>query len=158
MSPEALTRRYIWLALAAYTAADLGRRGVWPAPPGTARRLFTLGAALYLGHVAGAFAVFHDWSHGAAYAETARQTAELTGLDWGGGLYVNYAFTLLWVAETVWWWASPHGYKNRPGALDVTVRAIFLFMIVNGAVVFVAGPTRWVGLLITALLLATWRR
>ena len=33
---------------------------------------------------------------------SARQTAEVFGLDWGGGLYVNYAFTAAWVADVAW--------------------------------------------------------
>ena len=37
------------------------------------------------------------------------------------------------------------------------MRAFFLFMIVNGAVVFVSGPQQWLGVLIVAVLLVAWR-
>ena len=103
-----------------------------------------------------AFTFHHGWSHQAAYAATAEQTAALIGRAWGGGLYLNYAFTALWIEETVWWWASPHSYGTRSRTATLTVRAVFLFMIVNGAVVFVDGPMRWVGAGIVAVLLATW--
>ena len=84
----------------------------------------------------------------------ADRRADRPGL--GGGLYLNYVFTALWIGETVWWWASPHSYGTRSRTATLTVRAVFIFMIVNGAVVFVDGPMRWVGAGIVAALLATW--
>ncbi len=47
------------------------------------------------------------WSHAAAYAHTATQVAAGVGLNWGGGIYANYAFTALWLVEVGWWWAAP---------------------------------------------------
>ncbi len=43
-----------------------------------------------------AFAVVHHWSHTAALEHTAERTAQVIGVRWGGGLYFNYAVTLLW--------------------------------------------------------------
>lgn len=34
----------------------------------------------------------------ALYQETAQLTAEVFGVNWGGGLYFNYVFTAVWVA------------------------------------------------------------
>ena len=82
----------------------------------------------------------HGWSHAAAYAYTAARTDELLGLRWGGGLWVNYAFTILWVGEALWWQMWPESHARRPRAWKPAVRGAFLFMIVNGAVVFVDGP------------------
>src|SRR5437899_2188707 len=70
-----------------------------PSPGGgqrqaAARLFWTLGCLAYLAHVATAFHFAHDWSHARAYAHTADRTWELTGWRWGGGLYVNYLFTL----------------------------------------------------------------
>ena len=45
------------------------------------RLLWTIGAALAVTHSAAAFAVFHGWSHRAAAAATARQTADVTGVS-----------------------------------------------------------------------------
>src|SRR5689334_13509938 len=81
----------------------------------TARLTWTLGCALFLAHVAAAFGFFHGWSHAHAYAETARQTRDRFGLDWGGGLYFNYLFTVLWVADAAYWWtAGVDAYDRQP--------------------------------------------
>src|SRR4051812_41967809 len=99
---ELATKLTVWLALAAYAVATaiLVRS---PASP-RARGLWTLGCGFYLAHVLCAFGFFHHWSHGAAYQATARQTRELVGWEWGGGLFVNYLFTAIWVADVLWWW------------------------------------------------------
>ena len=152
-----LTAATIWGALIAYTVAESGRaqliRGL---SCGRARNVWSLGCLLYAAHVWSAFQFQHDWSHEAAYAHTAEQTAALVGLVLGGGIYVNYLFTALWVEEVVWWWVAPTSYDARSVRVRFAVRAVFLFMIVNGAVVFVDGPMRWLGAGIVAVLLVVW--
>jgi hypothetical protein len=66
---------------------------------------------------------------------------------------VNYVFTAVWIGESLLpeRWIRP---VNR--RLNRVVRSVFLFMIINGAVVFVAGPHRWFGLLLVAALLTIW--
>ncbi len=123
-----------------------------------ARPAWTAGCLLYLAHVYGAFEFFHDWSHRVAYAETARQTAELFDFDWGGGLYFNYLFTAMWVVDVVWWWIGPSHYENRPRWMTAFVHAFLAFMFFNGAVVFATGFSRWVGAAATPLLLFLWWR
>src|SRR5258707_4655980 len=76
-------------------AAWLTRR---PAP---AKYAWTAGFLFYLVHVLAAFSAYHHWSHDAAYRETARQTDELFGIDWGGGLYFNYVFTAVLAGDVV---------------------------------------------------------
>ena len=94
--------------------------------PGAARWLSGAAYVLYLAHVYLAFDQRYGWSHAAAYAETARQTRELFGLDWGGGIYWNYAFTLLWPLDILFpgraWSGWLHGF--------------LIFMFVNGVFVF----------------------
>ena len=140
---EFLTHVTIWTSLFAYAAGEAGRvnHGLK-----TARLVWSCGCVLYLLHVATAFHVHHGWSHASAYTHTAEQTSAFVGVLWGSGIYANYAFTAIWVGEVAWWWLSPLTYRNRPRELEVTVRAVFLFMIGNGAVVFVEGPMRWLGL------------
>jgi hypothetical protein len=149
-----LIRLTIWAALIAYTAGEWGRVRTPPAP--WARVVWTAGALLYVSHVSAAFSFAYQWSHAVAYAHTAAQTADIVGLDWGGGIWVNYAFTLVWVMEAIWWWTSPLRYLARPRGVELAVRAVFLFMIVNGAFVFVAGPAKWMGVVIVAALCAIW--
>ena len=144
----------IWTALLLYAAGEHGRTrrpaAAW------ARPVWLLGAAAYLAHVAAAFATHHGWSHAAAYEYTAARTEALSGLAWGGGLWANYAFTVLWVGEALWWQMWPESHAGRSRAWKPAVRGAFLFMIVNGAVVFVDGPGRWLGIAIVAALTAIW--
>jgi hypothetical protein len=91
---EILTHWTVRIAIALYVAG-LALRGY---SPKWSRLAWTGGCGFYLLHVACAFEYYHHWSHANAYAATARQTAAVVGLDWGGGLYVNYAFTLVCVS------------------------------------------------------------
>ena len=95
MSGEAFTIWTVRLATLLYVAA----LAIWvtansPRGRKIARLGWTAACLCYLAHVYGAFAFMHGWSHASAYLETARQTQELFGLAWGGGIYFNYLFTL----------------------------------------------------------------
>jgi len=153
---EWLTDGTIWLALMFYVAGEIAiarrGRGLFR----TVRWLNTAGCAAFLAHVAAAFHFYHHWSHAAAYADTARQTAYFSGWNRGGGLYVNYAFALVWIGETVWSWANLNGYFRRSNWIVWTVRCFFLFMMFNGAVVFVRGGTKWLGLVLCLVLTGCW--
>ena len=135
-----LVRWTVRLAVACYAArvlmdvGDVGshraRRGVW-----------TVGLAFYLAHVVAAFHVVHHWSHAAAWAETARQTFELTGWRSGAGLWANYAFTLFWIGDVAARWASGPRDWRRFGWLSIAVHGVFAFLVFNATVVF--GPAFW---------------
>jgi hypothetical protein len=125
--------------------------------PEPARVFWTVGWLCFLGHVAAAFAQHYRWSHQVAYAETARQTADLFGFRWGGGLYFNYAFTAVWTADVAWMWWRPAGYRSRPRWIGTAVYWFMAFMFFNGAVVFASGPIRWLGLGATAVLVLLWK-
>lgn len=153
---DLLTRVTIWVALGLFTAAQVSRRQApWRAETGLGPS--AIGWACFAAHVLLAYGAHYEWSHAVAYAETAEQTAALTGLDWGGGLHFNYLFGLVWLADLVWWVRNPAGYNTRPRWMELTVRAFFLFMILNGAVVFVAGLQRWLGAGLLTLLIWAWR-
>lgn len=154
MAASPLVALTIWTALALYAVGEYGRARRPPAA--WARPVWLLGALAYLGHVTAAFGIHHDWSHAAAYAHTAAQTEAYFGLDWGGGIWMNYAFTVIWVAEGLWWQLAPAHYARRPPALATAVRSTFLFMIINGAVVFVNGPRRLIGVGVLAALIGIW--
>src|SRR4051812_10499094 len=55
-------------------------------------------------HVALAFHHVHHWSHRDAFDATARQTAEVFGVGWGGGIFANYALLVVWAVEVLNWW------------------------------------------------------
>ena len=153
---DRLTLVTIWLALGLYAAAQVERRRSASAISGLGLRLLTLSWGLYIGHVLLAFDVHYDWSHATAYAETAAQTEVLLGRRWGGGLYLNYLFSAVWGTEMCWWRWAPESYEGRAHRLELAIRVFFLFMIVNGAVVFVNGPQRWLGVAIVGVLLVAW--
>ncbi|HYO80543.1 MAG TPA: hypothetical protein VES20_04010 [Bryobacteraceae bacterium] len=99
------------------------------------RRVSTVGLTTYLLHVAFAYHIFYQWSHSIAYRETARQTAELFGVGWGGGLYLNYLFTMLWSAECAASWV-PLAHRNRAIIrARFVVHAFLTFMVLNATVV-----------------------
>ena len=143
---ELLTRWSVRLAVACYlgrVALDIGHRGNPPSRSTSklTRWIWTIGCVFYLMHVVCAFAFFHDWSHTRAYAQTAAQTEAVTGIRWGGGLYINYAFTLLWLADTVAWWAGDVQRHYRLRAYFWTLHGFFAFIVLNATVVF--GPPLW---------------
>jgi hypothetical protein len=152
---EELTRWTIRLALAAY----VGRLAIdLTAPQHTrreklARRLWTAGSLLLWAHVAFAFHSYHNWSHAAAREQTARETAAVTGLDWGGGIWINYLLMLLWAGDAVWWRLSPLSYRTRSTIINGLWQAFFAFIAFNATVVFKTGAVRWAGLATTILLL-----
>lgn len=144
-------RTTIWLAVFAWAATEvLKRRG----QSETARGVWTSGAALLAVHIALAFHYWHGWSHAAAYQSTAIQSAQLTGVASGWGIYLNYALLAVWVADAAWWWVSPRAYETRSRAIDRTVFAFFLFMMVNGAVVFATTAMRYAGAAAVAVAVA----
>ena len=135
-------RTTIWLAVFAWAATEVlkarGRRDA-------ARAVWTVGAALLAIHIALAFHYWHGWSHAAAYESTAIQSAQLTGVASGWGIYLNYALLVVWTADAAWWWAAPRAYDRRSRVLDRAAFAFFLFMMVNGAVVFATTAMRYAG-------------
>jgi len=160
MSPDDLAlRATAWLSLAGWAASEwIQSSAETPVPEKRARASFTLGGLFLALHTALALHLRHAWSQTDALREIARQTAEVTGLAFGGGLFVNYGFLGFWAAEALWWWCSPAGYRGRPAALGGASRAVFLFMFVNGAVVFGHGPVRVFGALVVLTVVWSWYR
>jgi hypothetical protein len=146
---EELTRWTIRFALLAYAgriAAGLLSRTPSASRERQARWLWTIGCVLLWIHVGCAFQFYHHWSHAAALAQTARETAETTGIDWGDGIYFNYLLMLLWGADVLWWWTSPASYCSRPRSIAVAFHAFVAFMAFNATIVFEAGAVRYTGI------------
>lgn len=158
-SGEFLTRSTIWVSILSYAigaivfAMSRGRSGFdrW------ARLAWTIGCAALIVHFICAFNFYHAWSHESAYVDTARQTAEVMRVNWGGGLFINYAVALLWIADVSWWWVAGLGsYRRRPWLLTLIWHSFLIFIIFNATVVFKEGLTRWVGLLVCVSLVLSW--
>lgn len=124
-----------------------------------ARILWTTGFCFLVLHVLAVFAVYHHWSHDEALAHTARRTAELTGWNWGGGLYFNYAFLALWAGDLLWWWGRPESYHRRSAWIEGMIQGYLAFIAVNATIIFGQGAVRWggIGILILLVFLAMRR-
>jgi len=148
----AVTRATIWLAVAAWAYVVAGHCRARDLPGALA--VWIVGLVAYLGHVLAAFEFHYRWSHQVALAETARQTADLTGFDSGAGLWLNYLVGAIWACDAARW-----AVTGRPrGAFHRTWHTFLAFMIFNGTVVFGQGPVRWFGLAVFTCLAALWLR
>ncbi len=149
---ELLTRATVWVALAGYACAVVlfffGQRR--PRRDVAARTFWTIACAGLLAHIICAYHFFHNWSHQSAYLETARQTSEVYGLYWGGGLYVNFVLMIGWIADVIWWWRGIEKYRNRPAIVTITWHAFLYFIFFNATIIFAGGILRWAGLLFSA--------
>lgn len=161
MPGELLTRWTIRLALAACVACwavELLSRRRGGTGQAVARALWTAGCVGLWIHVACAFAFYHHGSHATAVEHTARQTREVAGLDWGGGIWINYLLMLLWAADVGWWWGGPQSFAARPRWLTRAWLAFFAFIAFNATVVFAEGFSRYAGIgaivFLTALAMA----
>ena len=147
----------IWVALGMFVAGETGRwlaqRGAHA--PAWAWWTFTLGLVLALVHTALAFGLVHAWNHADAVNATARQTEAIFGARVGWGVYVNYVFYAVWLADAIWWRVSPD-LSRRPAAVTWALRAFYLVIILNAAVIFAAGPRRLLGLLLISWMLRVW--
>jgi hypothetical protein len=155
MIGQLLTKWTIRLALGFYVAFLAGwlvvRSPRWPY---VARWLWTAGCACFVLHVMAAFQFHHHWSHASAVAQTAKETKELMGVAFGEGLYFSYLFLAVWVLDVAAWWLLGDAYLHRPRWLAGLVHGYLGFIALNGAIVFEAGVTRWVGLVACAALVA----
>lgn len=157
---EAALHPVIWLSLLLFAIGEAGARGPhslrfdWRSP----WALWTAGAVLCGAHMVVAFGVRHGWSHADAVRTTAEQTAAVYGLWWGGGVYVNYAFLAAWASEALWWRAAPSRYLSRPAWLRLGVRAFYLVIVINAAIVFVPAERRIAGIVLSGVLLWIWLR
>jgi|GEM_PF-173477 len=126
---------------------DLGVRSPGPAltlhvPSRTVAAFWSAGLVGLTIHFACAFQFLHHWSHSAALKHTALRTFEVTGWDWPGGLYINYAFLLFWAFDAARLWREALGWAPVASLRwRRFVQGVFLFMMFNATVVF--GPWHW---------------
>jgi hypothetical protein len=156
---QILTAATIWIAILAYGTGSAifalsENRPRWHS---LARLVWTVACLALLAHIASAFHFFHQWSHDAAYRDTARQTEEMFGFNSGVGIYFNYALLTLWILDVCWWWIKGlEAYRRRPWLLVAAWHTFLIFMFFNATVVFGRGLVRWLGLCVCLALLVVW--
>jgi len=135
-----------WAALGCYawTLIRLAmEHQITPVP----RRIWTAGCGLFLVHMLLAFEVAYSWSHRAAVADIATQSESISGVRAPWGLFIDYAYGLVWLTDLTWWWrAGDLAYRHRSAWSHWFLHGFFLFMLFNGGFVFVERWTRWIGL------------
>jgi hypothetical protein len=155
---ELMTRLPIWVMLTAYfigaVLLTLSHRR--PQVERAARWAWTIAVLSLLIHVGCAYHFYHRWSQESAYRETARQTAQLTGIEWGGGLYINYFLILCWMIDVGWWWRGLEQYRRRSATLAVIWQGFLIFVIFNATVVFKTGALRFIGIVLCGILCLLW--
>ena len=149
----------IWLGLLLFVVGQLGQRSIAASGNTCARAswLWFCGAMLCAIHMIVALGLRHGWSHQASVEATAAQTAAVYGLYWGGGIYFNYLFVAVWLAESAWWCINPKSFVSRPPVVVSIARAFYLLIIVNAAIVFAAPSRRLAGAVLVLGLLWAWR-
>ncbi len=149
----------IWLAVGAFVAGELGKRAALRGGPllGWPWAVWTAGALLLAVHVAIAVLVHHGGSHASVVESVEDQTREVYGVAVGAGVWVNYLFVSVWLAESAWWRLDPRGFLARPAAATAPVRAFYALILINGAVIFAAPSRRLLGAALMAALAWAWR-
>lgn len=155
---RALMLGTIWLALAGFVAgqAGIGRHRRTGIAPSWLWPVWCFGVIACGIHILIAMGSHHHWSHASAVADTARQTEDVYGLAWGGGVYVNYVFVMVWLSELVWWRLAPQRYLNQPAWSRWALRGFYLVVVANAAVIFAAPDRLVAGIAVTAALVAAW--
>lgn len=147
-----------WVAAALFVSGEAAKRGsLTGAPePRWAWPLWFAGALLCIVHTVAVLDVRYAWDHDAAVRATGAQTNAVYGLDWGGGIYVNYLFIAAWFGEAVWWRLDRLGYFAQPRAMRMALRSFYLVVLLNATVIFAAPIRRAFGVALIAALLIVW--
>ncbi len=115
-----------------------------------ARAAWIAGIAVFLVHIGLAFHAAHSWSHARAFAHVEASSG------FGPGIFVSYAFTLIWSIDGIAWLMAPARYATRPRRVALGLHGFMVFITFNATVVYGRSPLRWVAAGVFALLLGQW--
>jgi hypothetical protein len=141
-------------ALLLFVAVIAGEAMGWHRSSKALAAIWLVGAALAVWHSVGALFAFHDGSQLRAFQSTAEQTQELLGLPFGAGLYVNYAFLVVWSVDAFLAAFLPASHRRLPRMYHGTTLGFLCFIALNATVVFKTGWLRWTGIGVTLILVA----
>ena len=115
-----------------------------------ARAAWIAGCAVFLVHLGLAFHLAHGWSHANAFEHVERSSG------FGPGIFVSYAFALIWIADSAMWRLGPVRYARRSKWIAHSVHGFMAFITFNATVVYGLSALRWVAAAAFALLLGQW--
>lgn len=147
----------IRISLVFFAAVLLAR--LWLGPHSGKRVLaifWTIGFLLFLVHVLTAYHFHYNWNHSVAVTETAQQTKEQIGIEFGSGIYFNFVFLICCGVEVIWSWCPNRHCTGVVRWLRSFGFATMLFIAFNGTVIFKSGWMRALGLLFTAMLICVY--
>lgn len=121
------------------------------------RVYWLMGWAICFGHVLLAFHLAHQWSHDRAVEATAKQTADLVGFPFGGGVWINYGFLAIWGGDAAWRWRVPSRYWMRSARCHWAIIGFLAFIVFNATIVFGGWPGRIVGVAAVVIVLVRKR-
>ncbi|MEI7728505.1 MAG: hypothetical protein WCO56_03000 [Verrucomicrobiota bacterium] len=136
---EYLVKGSAWCSAFLMLAAFLAARRERPT-----RNLWTAACAVYLLHFCLGFGGYHNWSHAAAASYTAMLTYDVIHVRTSAVLWGNYLFTLVWVADVLWWWLWPMARQQRPRWVALIIYGFLATIMFCGTFIFTSNPLRWV--------------
>ncbi|MDB5390062.1 MAG: hypothetical protein JWM11_5708 [Planctomycetaceae bacterium] len=153
MEIHEIARWTAWPSLLCYALAvgmRIGPRpGDWKA---WSERIWLTGWLMLVFHIFVAMGAVHHWSLAEATRHTATQTQAAVGLNWGGGVWFNFATVAVWA-----WTLLPSRKRTlNPSRLNSLAQWYLAFMMFNATVVFGTRVAQTAGAVICAGLLARY--
>ena len=148
-------RLTIWLAVAAWLLrvfVEASGRS-FASRDWLIRWTWLVGAVACATHVVCAMGIAHCWSLDNAMRHTAQVTRQVMGVELPSSVFVNFAFTALWLVDGVCVFRS-----TSPRLLGLTRQLIWAVMMLNGTVVFGPKYWTWIALPCVLLLALIWYR
>lgn len=99
-----------------------------------------IAASLFQVHVAVAFHAAHGWSHGEAFDHVQRTSGV------GEGLFLSYAFAVIWLLDAAWLLLRPRNYAARNRIWNWCIFGFLAFIAFNATVIYGEGLARWIGI------------
>ena len=138
-----MMRLTIWLAVAAWLLRVFveasGRE--FAVRDRLMRWTWLIGAVACVVHVVCAMGFAHCWNLANAMRHTGQITRHVVGVELPESVFVNFAFTALWVVDAV-----QEFRLNQPNRLGLARQMTWSVMMLNATVVF--GPSYWIWLAI----------
>ncbi len=144
------------LAFVLYVIATILRLRSAPDGQTVSIRIESLAWLVLLIHVGFAFHEHHHWSHAAAEAHVAQETAETVGIRWRGGIYFNHALLILWPFGLASRWKRRSPAASRRRLLGTFIDLYVALMWLSATVLFGSTVFRVVGAVGFCLIALAW--